>query len=272
MLLYTLAEFDNNNGGFNSIFKAPGKSNQAPQLETYQLAKGAFSFSIGRTVAEVFVFWQNTKLKVNYNHDKNQIITVHIPEEAKQMRRSYVRVYAYNAAGAANDLLVPIEYGEVLTDPKKIDRTDKQAFSIYSILVDRFVDGDHSNDKKVNFKDLKPQANYYGGDLAGIIQKIKSGYFNSLNVNTLWISPILQNPEGAYREFPEPHDWYSGDHGDRPVSLTKIDYRFGDDTVFKILVKDAHADKMNVLVDLVANHVHEESPIYKKHPDWATPH
>ena len=32
----------------------------------------------------------------------------------------------------------------------------------------------------------------------------------------------------------------------------------------------AHQNNMNVLLDIVANHVHEEHPVYKAHPDWAT--
>jgi len=36
-------------------------------------------------------------------------------------------------------------------------------------------------------------------------------------------------------------------------------------------VNDAHDKDMNVILDYVSNHVHQESDIYKKHPEWATP-
>ena len=39
-----------------------------------------------------------------------------------------------------------------------------------------------------------------GGDFVGITDKIKSGYFKDLGMNTLWLSPITKNPKmpGAY--------------------------------------------------------------------------
>jgi len=38
----------------------------------------------------------------------------------------------------------------------------------------------------------------------------------------------------------------------------------------KALVAEAHKRNINVILDYVSNHVHQESPIYRKHPDWAT--
>ena len=70
--------------------------------------------------------------------------------------------------------------------------------------------------------------NYMGGDIEGITQKIIDGYFDSLNINSIWLSPITQNPLYAEIEYPYPHRKYSGYHGYYPVSCTEIDYRFGD--------------------------------------------
>jgi cyclomaltodextrinase len=86
----------------------------------------------------------------------------------------------------------------------------------------------------------------------------------------VWLSPITQNPEGAYGLWPEPLTKFSGYHGYWPISNTKIDYRFGDEALFKELIEEAHKQDMNVLLDYVANHVHEEHPLYKEHPEWAT--
>ena len=261
---------DNNNGGFNSIFKTPNSAGKSPRLITVKFDSTSFTFGVENNFTEVFVYWQNIRISPEYLNNIYEIFYVAIPEEARHKPRSWFRVYAYNEAGMSNDLLIPLKSGKVIYDWKDLNRDDVQAFSIYSILVDRFFDGDSTNDQPVKFKDLKPKANYYGGDLAGITAKLKAGYFDSLHINTLWISPILQNPEIAYREFPEPHDWYSGYHGYWPISLTKIDHRFGNDAVFKQLVDEAHSRHDNVLVDLVANHLHQEAPIIKQHPDWAT--
>jgi len=260
---------DNNNGGFNSVFKTPGGDTKVTVLKTVNANQTSFTFSAQNVYSEVFAYWQNQRIPVGATNNE-ELHAIKIPKEAKRLKRSFVRVYSYNNGGISNDLLIPLAYGEVITDPKLLDRSDKQTMSIYSIFVDRFYDGDSTNDKPVVFPGLKPKANFYGGDLAGITKKIKAGYFDSLHINTLWISPILQNPEGAYKEFPEPHDWYTGYHGYWPISLTKIDHRFGDDDALKKLVGEAHKKNDNVLIDLVANHVHEECPIYKQHPDWAT--
>lgn len=262
---------DNNNGGFNSLFTA-GVSAGKPSVSTSRLGPGSFTISM-KYINPVFsfvVYWQNFRLGKDFVKRVNDEMLITIPDEAKNMTRSFIRVFCSDTFSTGNDILLPLQNGEIIRDPSDITRNDKQADVMYFVLVDRFNDGDKSNDKKVIHPDIKPQANYYGGDLEGIRQKIDDGYFKSLNINTLWISPIVQNPETAFREFPEPHDWYSGYHGYWPISLTQIDHRFGSEKVFKDLVNDAHKNSINVLIDLVANHVHEDYPLIKKHPEWRT--
>jgi len=55
-----------------------------------------------------------------------------------------------------------------------------------------------ANDKPLNRPDVNPKVDYWGGDLAGLQQKIDDGYFETLGVNTLWISPLNQNPTQPY--------------------------------------------------------------------------
>lgn len=59
---------------------------------------------------------------------------------------------------------------------------------IYSLMVDRFYDGDLSLNNPIKHDSLADKANYMGGDLQGIINKINTGYFDSLSVNVIWIS------------------------------------------------------------------------------------
>lgn len=150
---------------------------------------------------------------------------------------------------------------------KGIHRTDYDNI-IYSIMVDRFKDGDPSNSIPVVNPHLLKKANYYGGDLQGIIDKIDDGYFDSLSVNTLWLSPIVDNTDSAYREYPPPHRWYTGYHGYWPISSTRVEERFGDMSLFKKLIDDAHSHGIHILIDYVAHHVHEEDPLFKGHRDW----
>ncbi len=139
---------------------------------------------------------------------------------------------------------------------------------IYCLMVDRFNNGDPSNDNPVKHDSLFSPANYQGGDLRGIINKIDDGYFDVLGINTFWISPIVDNTNKAYREFPAPHRYYTGYHGYWPVSSNKVEEKFGDMNLARELVKKSHSKRLNVLWDYVAHHIHEEHWMWKDHRDW----
>ena len=65
--------------------------------------------------------------------------------------------------------------------------------NLYFLLVDRFNNGDPSND--VNFERTKEAAvmrGFKGGDIRGIIQKIDEGYFDALGINAIWLTPIVE--------------------------------------------------------------------------------
>ena len=139
---------------------------------------------------------------------------------------------------------------------------------IYSIMIDRFNNGDTSNDHPVQYDSLFTPANYQGGDLKGIINKIEEGYFTKLGVNTFWISPIVDNTNSAYREYPAPHRYYTGYHGYWPVSSTKVEEKFGNMDAARELVESAHANDINILWDFISNHIHQEHPFWKEHRNW----
>lgn len=142
---------------------------------------------------------------------------------------------------------------------------------IYSIMVDRFFDGNPANNRPVRHPQLPQKSNFYGGDLAGIRQKLQEGYFDSLGVNVLWLSPVIQNPDSAYQEFPPPHRFTTGYHGYWPVHPRKVDDRFGSLADIRQLTENAHRKGMKVILDFVANHVHKLHPYYREHPDWFAP-
>ena len=139
---------------------------------------------------------------------------------------------------------------------------------IYSIMIDRFYDGDRTNDKLIRVPGLSYKANYQGGDLQGIIDKLNNGYFDSLGVNTLWISPVVDNPDSAYHESPPPHRLYTGYHGYWPLHLKKVEEHFGNMKLLKKLISIAHQHDIKVLFDFVSHHVFEDNILYKKHRDW----
>jgi glycosidase len=115
-----------------------------------------------------------------------------------------------------------------------------------------------------------PQANYNGGDMKGIIEKINQGYFKELGVNSLWLSPLVKNTEGAYGYWPNPRTKFSAYHGYWPTSFTQLNPHFGNSEDLKELVETAHNNNENIYLDMVANHVHKEHPYYKQHPDYVT--
>jgi cyclomaltodextrinase / maltogenic alpha-amylase / neopullulanase len=171
----------------------------------------------------------------------------------------------------SNDILIPLENGKVVTTAAELDRSDREAQIMYFVLMDRFNNGNKKNDNPVPDRRVHPMANWQGGDLSGVTQKIKEGYFKSLNINALWISPITKNPDSAFQEYPAPRRWYTGYHGYWPVSSSIIDPHFGTDADMQTMVNAAHVNGINVLLDYVTHHIHNQHPIYTQNPAWITP-
>ena len=139
---------------------------------------------------------------------------------------------------------------------------------VYQVVLDRFRNGDPSNDRPVATAGLLPPTNYAGGDLQGLLDVVESGYFERLGVNTLWLSPVYDNPPGAEREFPEPHRLATGYHGYWPSRPRAVDEHLGDLALLKRTVAAAQARGLRVLLDIVAHHTHASHPYVQEHPDW----
>ena len=139
---------------------------------------------------------------------------------------------------------------------------------MYYAFTDRFVNGNPANDRPVVNPELLPQANYHGGDFEGIRARIEDGYFKKLGVNVVWISPLNRNPDGAWREYLEPHRLYSGYHGYWPVSHTEVEPRFGGEPALRGMIAAARANGVKIMADLVLKHVHVEHPLWKEKPEW----
>lgn len=259
----------NGSGGHNSllVLEKPKKEN-LPWLNTESHTSSNITLTYTNVPSNIYAYWENTLLVSTIGEGK---VIVPIPGNAKTQDRSRIRVMGYNEHGLSNDILIPLQNGVVLYDPNDLKRTDHEAQIMYFTLVDRFHNGDTANDDPIDDTRLKPLTNYEGGDLRGIIAKIKSGYFSALNINSIWLSPITQNPLVAYQEYISPQYFYSGYHGYWPISSSEVDHRFGDEETLQELVDVAHEHDINILLDYVTNHVHEDHPIYKNHPEWATP-
>jgi len=261
---------DNGFGKFNSILQVAGQKDKFPVLYTSEFTDKSITLLALNSTKHVFVFWQNFRLPDKFIKNENGKITFEIPKEASEMDRSFIRAWATNEFGISNDVLIPLNKGKVMTDSKEITRNDKRAQIIYFMLVDRFKDGDKTNNHPMNRPDVNHKVDYWGGDLAGLQQKIDDNYFEKLGVNTLWVSPLNQNPLQPYGYYEPMKTKFSGYHGYWPISSSKVDFRFGTNREFRNLVVDAHKKNLNILLDYVAHHVHIEHPFYKLHPQFTT--
>lgn len=221
----------------------------------------------------VLVLWQNTVMdkKDGIRVIDDTTLEVTVPAYAKDMERSYIRAFCFNENGIGNDILVPVSYGKVIRSTKELKRTDKHAQVLYSLMIDRFVDGRTDNDMPLNSPEVLHKVDYWGGDILGVTQTLEKGYFDSLGVTTIWLSPITQNPWDAWGQIYDPKTRFSGYHGYWPYYATAIDVRYGTEAELRDLLAKAHADGKNVILDYVSNHMHIQSPTLTAHPDWTTP-
>ncbi|MEE4177690.1 MAG: alpha-amylase family glycosyl hydrolase [Bacteroides sp.] len=262
---------DNNAGGHNSVLSISGfNRQQTPHFYTESFAGNDLVLGVNNQADEIFVFWENFRLPIQHVSRHENHLHVNIPGDASEKERSFLRIRGYNQAGPSNDLLIPLQNGAPVTDAGTLTREDKEKTILYFMMVDRFNNGNTAIDDPVEDPEVDQKANFYGGDLDGITQKIEEGYFSSLGINTIWLSPITQNPYEAYREYPAPHRKFTGYHGYWPITLTTVDHRFGDAQAMHRMVETAHNSDISVMLDFVSNHVHQENPLIKEHPEWAT--
>jgi glycosidase len=242
--------------------RAPEAAAQ-PRLETVNFLGDSLRLRLHNGVVGCLAFWENTPVPIALYRDQ---AIVHLPALSRKVRRSTLRIYGWGTGAPSNDVLVPLEYGSAIQNPERLDRNDYEAQIMYFPFVDRFHNGNPGNDRPIQHPGIGPKQNFQGGDLAGITQKIRDGYFKKFRINCLWLSPITQNPEGPYQEFVDPQRWYTGYHGYWPISSSKVDHRFGSEEELRELVRVAHENDINVILDFVAHHVHVEHPMAKKYP------
>ena len=137
---------------------------------------------------------------------------------------------------------------------------------VYMIMTDRFVNGNSSNDPS-SIPDASQGADWMGGDFAGVISMLESGYFEELGVSALWLTPFNKGAEGSFLASDNEHR-VSGYHGYWPVKSREIDSRFGTESELKELIALAHSKGIRILNDFVINHVHEDHEYYQTNPDW----
>ncbi|WP_282148716.1 alpha-amylase family glycosyl hydrolase [Algibacter lectus] len=135
--------------------------------------------------------------------------------------------------------------------------------NVYFLLTDRFNNGDTSND--VNFERTEQASKlrgFEGGDITGVTQKIKDGYFTDLGINAIWMTPIVEQIHGGTDEGT---GLTYGYHGYWTRDWTAIDPNFGTKADLHELVETAHKNGIRILLDAVINHT---GPVTDKDPVW----
>ena len=183
-----------------------------------------------------------------------------------------VKIWAYDESGRGaenNPLWIPL-----WVEDEAWDWNDSL---MYFAFTDRFRNGDWGSEDALDpIHGLAECSNYNGGDYLGIIHALDEGYFTDMGVNTIWLTPVYENPEGSYIGL-DGSNYFSGYHGYWPTEANGVEERLGDwgdgyytpaeDRLAELITK-AHAQGIRVLFDLVLNHVHEDHHYVADHPDW----
>ncbi|MDH4351961.1 MAG: alpha-amylase family glycosyl hydrolase, partial [Gemmatimonadota bacterium] len=137
--------------------------------------------------------------------------------------------------------------------------------TVYFLLTDRFQNGDPSNDLAVGrAQDGAMLRSFQGGDLTGVLQKLEAGYFDSLGVDVLWMTPFLEQIRGSTDEGTGKTYGY---HGYWTRDWTAVDPALGTVDDLRAVVDEAHRRGIRVLMDAVINHTGPVTPVDPAWPD-----
>jgi len=159
----------------------------------------------------------------------------------------------------------------------KVLRQGTSNESIYFIMVDRFENGDPTNDNAgfiagdpTGGFDPSDPGYWHGGDLKGVTKHLN--YVKSMGFTSIWITPpvkqkYVQGSSAAY-------------HGYWGLDFTTVDPHLGSEADLTEMVARAHELGLKVIIDVVANHTADviyydnskpkilASEANSKKPDW----
>lgn len=162
-------------------------------------------------------------------------------------------------------ITVTDQYGNKFSTTVDVEITDrvkenKKDFDwdeavVYFMMTDRFFDGNKSNNTASGENTYGENPGlYHGGDFAGVTAKLK--YLQDLGVNTIWITPIVENIKGVAvtDEGSEDVPYNAAYHGYWASDFTKLNPTLGTTEEFKTMISEAHKRGMRIMVDIVVNH------------------
>ena len=155
-----------------------------------------------------------------------------------------------------NEYTTSVQVEVAARNKKNADDFDWDESVIYFMVTDRFFDGNESNNTASGAKTYgKNNAGlYHGGDFAGITQKLD--YLEDLGINTIWITPIVENIPGVTVTDTGKEDvpYNAAYHGYWASDFTKLNPTLGTKEEFQTLIDQAHNRGIRIMVDIVVNH------------------
>lgn len=161
-------------------------------------------------------------------------------------------------------------YGNVYNTSTTVKVTSRDADTfdwdeavIYMTCTDRFFNGNKTNDKaykETDKYDPDGALSYHGGDFAGLEQKLD--YLDKLGVNTIWITPIVENSDTTTEDADNKTISSTGYHGYWASNFKALNPHLGTEEEFKELISAVHAHGMKLMVDVVLNHAGYDTENY----------
>jgi glycosidase len=115
---------------------------------------------------------------------------------------------------------------------------------MYLLMPDRFANGDPSNDEIEGMKEgLKRRKRYgrHGGDIKGIRDHLD--YIADMGFTAIWLNPVLENDMAEWSY-----------HGYAATDFYKVDRRFGTNSEYVEMIKQAEEKGLKVIMDMIFNH------------------
>ena len=141
----------------------------------------------------------------------------------------------------------PLKSSEV--DSK--DTFSWKSANIYFLLTDRFNAAESDTTRVGADKETAVLRGFEGGNIKGVTNKIKEGYFQKLGVDAIWTTPVVRQIDDATDEGTGVTYGY---HGYWTKDWTSIEPSFGTHEELKEFVETAHEAGIKVVMDAVLNH------------------
>ena len=234
-----------------------------------------------------------TVMNKSFNYNENDVVKFKVEQDSSDTKKLEVASASIDVSSLGGSNAMPIEpelqavtisattdtalgiktlpitvtdqYGNKFSTTVDVEITDRVKENendfdwdeavVYFMMTDRFFDGNESNNTASGADTYgKNPGLYHGGDFAGVTAKLD--YLQDLGVNTIWITPIVENVKGVAvtDEGSEDVPYNAAYHGYWASDFTKLNPTLGTTKEFETMISEAHKRGMRIMVDIVVNH------------------